>query len=270
MRSVRTIALLFFLLLTGYTGFAQEFWMEPDIYFCKPGDSVTIEFKAGRNFTGRSWELSRRKLERVTFFYSNKTEDFGQKAKEGKSSHIKLPAVGEGTKLLVMQAVPATMEMAAADFNNYLKEYSLDAAYNQRMKTNSLDKPGKEIYVRYTKLLWQCGSKTDETYKKVAGLPLEIIPLKNPYALKTGDMITFKILFEGKPLFGARAFVWHRHNDRAIVQPIYTKKDGIIEARISNEGQWMISVVTMEPSTQPSGDWLSHWSTLVFGIKPEE
>jgi uncharacterized GH25 family protein len=110
-------------------------------------------------------------------------------------------------------------------------------------------------------------AQKDDTYKKVVGFPVEIIPDRNPYSLKIGDPIRFKILFDGKPVFGVRAKVWNRFDNRTTIQNIYTEKDGTFEARISNPGPWMVSVVRMVPSKQREADWQSHWGSLVFGIE---
>ena len=70
----------------------------------------------------------------------------------------------------------------------------LTKCIDHRRKTNTLNKPSKEFYSRHTKLLVQVGEKKDDTYKKVIGFPIEIVPEKNPYTLKEGDPVRFKIL----------------------------------------------------------------------------
>ncbi|HOX82723.1 MAG TPA: DUF4198 domain-containing protein, partial [Chryseolinea sp.] len=139
--------------------------------------------------------------------------------------------------------------------------------YDIRKNTNTLNKPSKEFYSRHTKLLFQVGDVKDDTYKKVMGLPIEIVPDRNPYSLKKGDLIRFKILWQGKPVFGARIKVWNRFDNRTTIQNIYTEQDGTMETHISNPGAWMVSVVRMIPSTKEGADWESYWGSLVFGVK---
>lgn len=85
--------------------------------------------------------------------------------------------------------------------------------------------------------------------------------------MKKGDPVAFKILFEGKPLFGAKVKVWNRHNHRTSVQNIFSQQDGVIETHISNPGSWMVSVVKMVPSKNPKAQYRSYWGTLVFGVR---
>ena len=162
-----------------------------------------------------------------------------------------------------MQSDNFFLESDPSKFNDFLKSAGLDDIAYQRQKNNTLTSPGKEQYSVHTKLLVRVGQKHDDTYKKVLGFPAEIIPLQNPYALKIGEKIRFKILFDGKPVFGARVKVWNRSDNRTTIQNIYTEKDGTIEAIISNSGPWMVSVVSMVSSRQSGVDWQSYrrrWS----------
>jgi len=166
-----------------------------------------------------------------------------------------------------MQTKNAMNEWEAEKFKSFLKENGLDEILDRRTKTNTLASPTKEYYSSHTKLLFQVGGKNDDTYKKVNGFPVEILPLENPYALKIGDPIHFKILFDGKPVFGVSVKVWNRFDNRTTIQNIYTEKDGTLETRVSSPGPWMVSVVRMVPSKQPGADWQSYRGSLVFGIE---
>jgi uncharacterized GH25 family protein len=115
-------------------------------------------------------------------------------------------------------------------------------------------------------LIIQVADKRDETYKKVIGWPVEIIPDRNPMSLKVGDQVRFKILFDGKPIFGVRAKVWNRYDNRTTLQNIYTQQDGTIEVRISSPGPWMVTVMKMIPSKEPGVDWQSYQGSFVFGF----
>jgi uncharacterized GH25 family protein len=186
--------------------------------------------------------------------------------KEGENENLKITLKEDGTHLLLLQSNNAFAELEGEEFNAYLKEDGLDEILYQREQTKTLLKPAKEFYSRYAKLLIQVGEKKDDIYKKVAGFPIEIIPEKNPYALKLGDVIRFKILFQGKPAFGTKVKVWNRYNSRTTVQNIYTEKDGTMETRLSGKGPWMVSVVKMIPSKEPGAEWQSYWGSLVFGV----
>jgi uncharacterized GH25 family protein len=255
------------LLVFAFFAEAHEFWLEPLKFFLNPDENLVINFKVGESFKGEQWNLKKERLEKLELYQGAAVIDLKDKVNEGLKEHLQIPLSAEGTYMLVMKSDNAFSDLDADKFNDYLKEDGLDDALYHREKTNTLTKNGKEFYARNAKLLVQVGNKTDDTYKKSAGLPVEIIPQQNPYNLKLGDPIKFKILHEGKPVFTAKVKVFNRYNNRTTVQTIYSEKDGMIETHISNHGAWMVSFVKMVPSKNPEADWQSYWGSLVFGVK---
>jgi uncharacterized GH25 family protein len=263
----KKIIVLSTIILCAALGEAHEFWLQPNKFFFKVGETTVVDFKVGENFMGEPWDLTRHKVDRLELNHLQKVTDYKTAVKSNDKEKLKILLEEEGTHMLVMQSNDAFMELEGAKFNEYLKEDGLDDVYQQREKAGTLDKPSKEFYSRHTKLLLQVGDKRDDTFNKRIGLPIEIIPDKNPYLLKLGDVNHYTILWQGKPLFGARVKVWNRYDNRTTLQNIFTEKNGKIEVRISNPGPWMISVVKMIPSTQAGADWQSYWGSFVFGVQ---
>lgn len=255
------------LLASGFLLQAHEFWLQPAKFILKTGENLVVNFKVGENFMGAHWNLKKDNLKRIELHQKNTLKNLKDIVVEGEKGTLSTPLANEGTYLLVMQSNNEFSDLRAEKFNDFLKEEELDDAYAQRVKTNTLEKNGTELYARCTKLLVQVGEKTDNTFRKETGLPVEIIPEQNPYALKVGSPIQYKILFQGKPLFGAKVRVWNNYNNRTTVQDIYSQQDGMISTHISNPGMWMVSFVKMVPSKDPKADWQSYWASLVFGVK---
>jgi uncharacterized GH25 family protein len=246
---------------------AHEFWMQPLKFIYSIGEKAKINIVVGENFMGSPIDLKRERIEKLEHHRVSGFSDLKATTVEGKKDHLELELKEEGTQVIAMQTMQTYIEMEADTFNAYLKEDGLDEAYAAREKAGNLDKPGREFYARYTKLLLQVGAKKDDTYKKPIGFPIEIIPEKNPYTVKPGESIRFKILWNKKPLFGARVKVWNRKEGLTTLQNIYTEQNGTIETRISSKGSWMVSVVYMVPSNDPKAEWRSYWGSLVFGVE---
>ncbi len=257
----------FFLLTVLTIAGAHEFWLYPSGFFFKRGERLVVNFMVGENFMGEPWDLKKNRVEKLELHQLSKSINLTDSVKEGNKENLSYTLKEEGTLLLTMQSNNAFIELDAEKFNAYLKEDGLEEILEHRTKTNTTSNKAKEFYSRYTKLLVQVGDKKDDTFKKVVGFPIEIIPDANPYSLKVGDPVKFKILFHGKPLFGVKVKVWNRFDNRTTLQNIHTEKDGTIETRISNPGPWMVSVVQMVPSKEAGADWQSCWGSLVFGIK---
>ena len=246
---------------------AHEFWLQADRYFLSTGERLRIRFMVGENFMGEPWDLKVHRVESLLVSEDNAERNLTDSI-DLQTGMLSTKFATAGTKLLSMQSNAAFIELESGAFNDYLKEDGLDDVYAQREKTKMLGAKAREQYSRHTKLFVQVGDARSDEYKKVLGMPIELVPQRNPYALRRGEKCRFLVLFNGKPLFGAKVRLWNRYDNRTTIQNIYTQQDGMIEMQISNPGAWMVSVVKMIPSKDPAADWRSYWGSLVFAVKP--
>lgn len=260
---VVTLSLLVCLTLAA----AREVWMHPAKFVYNKGEKLEVTFKVGENFIGEAWDLKRDKVEKLELYQIGKHINLLDSLNEGVKNNLGYILKEEGTHLLVMQQTNVFNERSADEFNTYLREGGLEDIADQWKNATALTTSVKEYSSWYTKLLFQVGSKLDDTYKKATDFPVDLIPEENPNGLRIGEAVRFKVLFNGKPIFGVRAKVWNRFNNRTTIQNIYTEQDGTFEARISNPGPWMITVGRMIPLKQASADWQTYWSSFVFGIE---
>ena len=147
---------------------AHEFWLQPNKFQYAIGESVTIDFMVGESFVGEKWDLSRHRIVKLDHFTKDGTKSLGNEVKPGSNLNVRLEKAG--THLFVMQSNNAFSELDAEKFNEYLKEDGLEEVISHRKRTNALNKPGKEFYARCAKVLVRAGDRSDETFKKRAGL----------------------------------------------------------------------------------------------------
>ena len=68
-------------------------------------------------------------------------------------------------------------------------------------------------------------------FSKPLGQPLELIPLSDPAALKTGDRLKIRVLLDGKPLAGAKvAANMFDYSDKA--EKVTTDADGAVTVTV--------------------------------------
>ena len=263
---IKKIILITIIVLVGFIAQSHEFWLQSKKFKFLVGEELAVDFKVGENFEGEQWDLKKHKIEKLELHQPTKFKDVKALVKPEGRDRLKIKLTEEGTHLLAMQSNYAYIELEAQKFNEYLKEDGLDNIYDLRKNSNTLDKPSKEFYVRFAKLLVQVGNKTDNTFKKKIGFKHEIIPEQNPYTLKSGDYFKCTILYEGKPSPHQLVKVWNKIGTTTFLQNLYTENDGTVTFPINAKGAWMVSTVKMIASEIPGGDWQSMWASLVFGI----
>jgi cobalt/nickel transport system permease protein len=111
--------------------------------------------------------------------------------------------------------------------------------------------------LNYSKVLLSWG---DGIQKPLEAVALAIIPLKNPFQMKPGEILPVKIIHQKKPLADVEVF----GNDHAKVGT--TDPEGIAKVLLS-KGHQLITVTYKEAlKDDPDADYLSVTSTLTFEV----
>lgn len=262
----KAVTLLLVLIFLGVAE-SHEFWLMPQKFKYEVGEKMNLDFKVGEGFTGDYWDMGKNKVEKLSLYNRVAKIDLIAKIKSTKGNNVEYAFSNVGTQLIAMESGSSFIESTPEEFIEYLTEDGLDEIKDERKKRGEEGKNAKEVYTRYAKLLLQVGDKTDDTYKKAAGLKLEIVPTQNPYDLKSGDHLECKVLYRGNPEPRALVKVWSHVGNRVFLQNIYTESDGSIRFPISSAGPWMVSSVKMVRSQAANAEWESMWASLVFEIE---
>ncbi len=106
---------------------------------------------------------------------------------------------------------------------------------------------------------------------RVVGQELELVPLKNPAALKVGDTLPIKVLFKGQPVPDyppVNATYAGFENKYAFAHTSSAGKDGITNLRILHNGTWLVMVSVKQPYPDAKEcDTVSYTSVLTFEVK---
>ncbi|HEX5668988.1 MAG TPA: DUF4198 domain-containing protein [Chitinophagaceae bacterium] len=260
--------LLIFMLLVICTSLgAHEFWLEPQKFNLKRGEHVILTFKVGEHFEGENWRGNATSVKSLKLFYANIQDDLESLiSPDAEGDSLSLQFYDDGTALVAYQSTNKHIELEAAKFNEYLEEDGLHSAIEYRQKNSETDSIGRENYMRCAKTLFQVGANKDDAYKKYCSMPLEFVPVQHPYLLRKDETLTFRLLFQAKPVPGALVKVWHKLNNKTEKIECTTNDEGLIEIPLSLAGKFMISSVRMERlENEPNAQWQSYWATFTWG-----
>ena len=103
------------------------------------------------------------------------------------------------------------------------------------------------------------------TFSKPIGAPLEIVPSKNPLALKSGDMLEITVFKDKKPLSGAKVETGGYHDENATLK---TDEKGKASIKINQSGFNIVAVSNKTKlENNPDADTLSESANLAFVTK---
>ena len=263
MKKVLSLSLLLFF---SFLLSAHEFWLEPERFIYEPGDAINIRFLVGENFEGENWKGNRSKVNQINFYSKDFTDELTSEISDDNGDSLQVSLNDEGTVMLTFNSNNSFINLEAEKFNDYLKEDGIQTTIDYRREHNQTDSSGKEYYQRSVKTILQIGEQKDNTCSKKTTLPLDIIPLQNPYDLKENDSLTVKILFKKNPLKDALIKVWNRIDNHTSFVDYTSNEKGEIRLPVSLKGKWMVSTVKMiKLDNDKEADWQSYWGSLTWG-----
>ena len=261
--------ILLVLLLTGFTLFlaAHEFWLDPGTYYYKKGDVLKLKFLVGEDFNGENWTGNDTKVNTLVLHRdSGYSHSIAKLVSAAKGDSLSIPLEQDGTQMICFNSNNSFISLPAKEFNAYLAEDQLTDALSYRQKNRENDSTGREFYQRSVKTIFQVGTRFTSTASNKTGLPLDIIPLSNPYQLKEDDSLSVRVLFRGELLRNQFMVVWHRNRSIFLKVQYRTDANGEIRFPVMPRSRWMVSTVKMVRLEKAAGaDWQSYWGSLTWG-----
>jgi hypothetical protein len=216
----------------------------------------------------REREYQKKPTLHFRLYWAGDSIDLAASAREGDRPVVHFTCPRAGTCLVAMERDAHLITLPAKKFNRYLAGEGLDAILAQRRKRGEADQPGRERYRRYLKCFVRAGAKGDDTWKKPAGHKLEIVPRSDPTGLKAGDTLKVRVLFEGKPLVGARITAYRRSGKKVETLTATTSATGEASFKFATAGPCLVRLVHVRRATRDKeADWHSFWAALTFAVR---
>lgn len=247
---------------------AHDFWLQPSRFKVAPGAADPITIQVGHGQYRSRWSGQTERVLRFSAIGPRGEVDLrgSLKQEQVRDGLISFPEAGE--QMLVFQSNHATSVLPSIRFNDYLKVEGLTPAIQLRARTGKTDAPGREIYSRCAKALMQIGPYVEGQKRQVTtpvGLPLEIVPLKDPYGLGAGERLPVQVLYEGRPLPGALVMLTNLEFDGHAVDQSLTDRNGETSFLVPHFGSWLVNVLWTKPiQGNPDADFDTTFSSLTF------
>jgi uncharacterized GH25 family protein len=264
----RLLAMLVLVVLTTAAR-AHDYWLQPATFTPAAGKPVALSLHVGDGFVS---EIERAFQKKPTLHFhlhsGSDSIDLAASAREGDKPLARFTCPRSGTCLIAMERDAQLITLAAKKFTAYLAEEGLQGVLADRKKRGEADTPGRERYRRYLKCLVRAGGKGDDTWKKSAGHKLEIVPLTDPTGLKAGETWKVRIVFDGKPLAGARVTAYSGAGAKVKNRTATTTAAGEARFTLDESGPYLVRLVHMRRATgDREADWHSFWAALTFAIR---
>jgi Domain of unknown function (DUF4198) len=260
-------AAVLFTILIATPALSHNFWLVPHSFRLAPGDQLVV---SGQTSSAFPTSLSAVTVDRVAsaqLLTANVQEDIPDLTVSGNSLMIRSRPTQEGQAVVAVAIHPRNIPESAESFRRYLRLEGAPEALVKYEREGLL--PTDSItrrYAKYAKTLVQVGDRGPKAFERVAGHPLEFVPLTDPDA----GMATarFRMLFLGEPLANAKgeASVAASMDAEEADRDLTFETDEHGEFQIDIEpGLWNVRSLHIVPAPAGSGaDWDVHWATFVW------
>lgn len=245
---------------------AHDLWIEPGAFAPAPGQRVAVRLRLGQGFRGDPVPRDPKLLERFAALGAQGETAIPGVPNTEPAGFVSFPS--PGLRTLVYDSRREPVELDGPKFEEYLREEGLDKVIAVRKERGQSAAPGREVFSRCAKALVAVGGKAagERGFDRVAGLPLELVPEKNPYALPGGGEIPVRLLYQGKPLADVLVVALQKGRAGEAVSA-RTDRKGRVTLRFDRPGAWLVKAVHMIPAPKEAGvDWESFWASLTFEI----
>ena len=269
------------LLAVATTVRAHDFWLVPDAFAITPGGRITVRGQTSSLFPTSLSAVTTDRIVDATVYTASAAQRIRALSTDRASLRLVHSPSGTGQHVVAVQLAPRTIRESPASFRRYLDLEGAPEARERYEREGLLPAIGGDSltrrYAKYAKTVVEVG-RGARAFQRVAGHPLEFVPLSDPSALRTGDTLRLRLILLGKPAPfarfhagsvpdrpGARLDTTAARRAAARDVALTTDSTGVASVVITGPGLWHARTLQIVPAAPRSGaDWDVHWATLVF------
>lgn len=257
---------------------AHDFWLIPLGFHVDAGSELVVLGQTSSAFPESVGAVTVDRVASAQVIGATGSEPVRDLSVAGNSLRLRHRPGTAGQQIVAVTIHPRSVRESPAAFQNYLVVEGAPEALERLRREGRVPRDTiTRRYAKYAKSLVTVGQGGAAAWDKVAGHPLEFVPL-SAVAPAPGQPWTVRLLFRGQPMAGAKV-----HAGVVDLGPadgldalagteehveFLTDAQGRVSIPITRAGLWNLRTLQIVQADAGSGaDWDTHWATLVFEAK---
>ena len=260
---------------------AHDFWIVPDAFHVASGGTMDVRGQTGSRFPISQSAVAPDRIAEARLVGAASDERITDLSASGKSLLIRHRPTRAGQRIVAVALTARSTRTTPERLQRYIalegapelaERYTREGAYP---KSDSVT----QVAAKFAKTIVEVGRDGPRAFAKTVGHALELVPVNDPAALHSGDMLMVRLLYHGRPVAGAYL--------RAGVAPsgvtaasdsappsapggkdavVETGADGTAHIPLGEGGLWNIRTLYAAPASGGSDTWEVYFATLVFNV----
>lgn len=247
---------------------AHDTWLIPHRFEVAPKTTVTLDLTSGMAFPAFDVGPKQERVEAARGRLGGHTFEISDISAWSKSLLFRLEVAETGIATFWIELLSKSIELKPAEVQEYLDE--INAPANVRKQWSEMEpKRWRELYIKHPKTYVRVGEPAaDRSWAEPVGMALEIVPEKDPTALREGDELPVRVLKDGAPHpeFSLNAIA----AGEAKGETRKTDSAGRVVFRLNKAGRLLLRGTDVRQSTRNDADWESDFATLTLEVKEKE
>lgn len=244
---------------------AHDTWLIADQMRVPPKTSVTLDLTSGVEFPKLEVGPKPENVPNASCRLAGRTFDVTEKSTAPQSLQFKTTLAGAGIAALWIKLPSRTLEMKPEQVKMFNEEVNAPAELQKEYDDMPEPKRWRGTSTKHPKTFVRVGDvKTDTSWKEPVGLFLEIVPEKDPTALRVGDDFPVRVLRDGAPFSDFQLNAVAAGDKEGETRK--TDANGTATFKLNKAGRWLLRGVEARKATQADMNFEVKSTTLTFEV----
>jgi uncharacterized GH25 family protein len=252
---------------------AHEMFLKAREYVVTPNSEQVIRLMNG-TFDESENSISRDRMAAVSIAANGRATSPPEDAwyDDENSSYLRYRTGDAGTYVIGVSTRSSIITLSRDDFIAYLRHDGILDTLAKFEKDKELQEV-RERYSKHVRAIVQVGEERSADHSMPLGYPIEILLDQNPYDLELGDELSFRVLFEGKPVNNQIVRVSYEGfeggdsaHGSGNAYMLRTDEEGRARFILNDRAVWYIALIHMQKMNDDEVDYESNWATVTFEL----
>ena len=255
------------------TAFAHDTWLISATNFGRVGAPFRLGLTSGETFPNDDFSIVSNRVARAIVREAGVTRALPRPTPAALRLEYLWTPRSAGVASVGIELQPKTLVLEPRLIDEYLSEIDASDAIRATWKSLGEKQKWTESYTKHAMTFVRIAPArsdsawiADKSWTRPLGLALEIVPERDPTALRAGDTLVVRVLRRGVPVPGFSVGAIREGRSKAIF--FHTDAAGRAGVIVDADGRWLLNGTSLRRSTTGATVWESDFVTATVHVAP--